>query len=53
MYVEIETSDADAVDPLHVYHVLTQAGYLVSAVNVNWGEREFTNPAMQADTEAF
>jgi hypothetical protein len=50
MLIDIETSDADAVDPLHVYHVLTQAGYLVAGVSVNFGERTFENPEM---AEAF
>lgn len=50
MLIDIETSDADAVDPLHIYHVLTQAGYLVQEVTVNLGERRFENPEM---AEAF
>jgi hypothetical protein len=47
MDIEITTSDADAVDPLHVYHLLTKAGYLVHEVSINFGERRFANDDLE------
>lgn len=39
MDVEIYTSDPDAVDPAEVARALEVAGYFVSSVTVNEGER--------------
>ena len=49
MIIDIETS-GEEVDPLHVFHVLKKAGYLVERVTIDFGEDEFVNPEM---AEAF
>lgn len=40
----IYTSDAEAIDPQHIFGILTREDYFVLTVNVNDGERIFRNP---------
>lgn len=50
MNVHIYTSDPDAVDPARIAEVLEADNFFVLGVEINDGERSWTNPEFSEDS---